>query len=167
MRRVLDDEDVFLKNPSEPPGAARDMPPTALQIAKFMPKVSSWRTRRAMGSYAKFEPLFQTAITDAEDVAEKESQRLLANARETHRLELLSAYAEPLPAHILLTIFGIPPQHHQGVVGWVTGVLAGHDITTPLSRQRMAGTCALALGGYLQALHGVVRSRALRTGCSS
>jgi cytochrome P450 len=80
------------------------------------------------------------------------ARQLLVTAKQSGRIELFNAYALPMPSSTLFTLMGIPKQDWMGLVSWVGGVQAGHDITQPPSLRGMAATCAMAMGSYFQAL---------------
>jgi len=148
VKRICDGKELFLKNRKDAPPS-----PPPFDVMQYMPEgVFSMDPPRHDVVRPILDGLFSQAIVDTDTLAAGVAKSLLANAHASGRIELYSAYAMPLPQQVLMTVLGIPSQDRLGVGQWVGGVLAGHDITAPVGLQAMAGTCAMALGGYLQAL---------------
>jgi len=98
------------------------------------------------------DELFAEAIQNIDSVVQDVGSTLLANLKNSSRIELVTAYASPLPSTVLQAVLGIPAAAWPGVEKWVEGVVAGHDYSAPLAAKMLGGTCAMALGGYFQAL---------------
>lgn len=148
VKRVLDDRLLFLKNP---PTASP--PPAPFGVLQNMPQgIFSMDPPRHTQLRPILDQLFAEAIDKIDGVAQGIANDLLTSAQASRRIELVSAYANPLPATVLQNVLGIPAGDWQGVQKWVEGVVAGHDYTAPVAAQMLGGTCAMALGGYFQAL---------------
>ena len=149
VKYVLDGTDLFLKSPVNPKPSA---PP--FDVLQNMPAgIFSMNPPRHTQLRPILDNLFAKAIEQIEGVAQALGNSLLDSAQTSRRIELVNAYANPLPSTVLQTVLGIPAQDWLGVTKWVQGVVAGHDYTAPIAAQMMGGTCALALGGYFQALN--------------
>lgn len=146
-KTVLDRKDLFLK---APPGAKPPAPPFGV-IANMPPGIFSMDPPRHDVLRAMLDRLFPTAIADAAGFASGVARSLLG-ALGGSRLELVSAYALPLPQQVLMKVLGVPVADIAGVGQWVSAVLAGQDPAAPRAVQGMAGTCSFALGAYFQAL---------------
>ena len=148
VKRVLDDRQLFLKNPPNPAA-----PPAPFSVLQNMPQgIFSMDPPRHNQLRPILDQLFAEAIDKIEGVAQGIASSLLDSAKASSRIELVSAYANPLPANVLQNVLGIPQADWQGVQKWVEGVVAGHDYTSPVAAKMLGGTCAMALGGYFQAL---------------
>lgn len=147
-KTVLDRKDLFLKTR---PGASPPPPPFDV-LARMPPGIFSMDPPRHDQLRPMLDGLFPTAMANAGTAAAVIAKTLLAQARAGARVELVSAYALPLPQQVLMQVLGVPTQDVAGVGQWVSAVLAGQDIAAPVSVQGMAGTCSMALGAYFQAL---------------
>ncbi|MBF7729779.1 cytochrome P450 [Pseudomonas sp. N040] len=148
VKRVLEDSQLFLKSPPSPPA-----PPPPFDVLQNMPVgIFSMNPPRHNQLRPILDELFAVAIDKIDGVAQGIASSLLDSAQSRQRIELVSAYANPLPAAVLQNVLGIPERDWQGVQKWVEGVVAGHDYTAPVAAQMLGGTCAMALGGYFQAL---------------
>lgn len=155
VMRVLDDSEnfsalTFAKNradpPSPPPHAPFDVMANLPEGLFSLDPPRHGEVRSMMDGYlARLLP--QVPVIGAII-----ARQLLVSAKQSGRIELFNAYALPLPSSTLFTLMGTPQQDWMGLMSWVAGVQAGHDITQPASVQGLAGTCAMALGGYFQGL---------------
>ncbi len=154
QRVITDSEDfsalTFAKNRADPPASPPHAP---FDVLANMPEglfsldpPRHGEVRSAMDAYLA-RLLGEVPVT-----ASIIARQLLVTAKQSRRIELFMAYALPLPASTLLSLMGVPKQDWTGIMSWVGGVEAGHDITQPASIQGLAGTCAMALGSYFQAL---------------
>ena len=160
VKTVLDGTDLFLKSPPGSGGAA----PVQSVLTTLPPGIFSMDPPRHTVLRPILDGLFAPAIAAVPDIAAASAAALIAKAKSSRRMELVADYATPLPAGVLLKVLGIPGRDSQAVSTWVQGALAGHDITAPLGAKGMAGTCALALGAYFQALMRLCPAHAELTG---
>lgn len=153
--RVLDDSENFsaityAKNRDDPPPTPPHAP---FDVLANMPEgLFSLDPPRHGEVRAPMDDYLARLLGQVPSVASVIARQLLVTAKQSGRIELFTAYALPLPASTLLSLMGVPQQDWKGVMSWVGGVAAGHDITQPASVQGLAGTCAMALGSYFQAL---------------
>jgi cytochrome P450 len=152
VKTVLDGKETFLKNPTTPPAE----PTPVFHVLGYMPEgVFSMDPPRHDVVRGILNPLFADAIADGSSIATALARPLLVAAKQSRRFDLVSAYALPLPAQVLLTVMGIPPEDWQGLMGWVSSIVAAHDITQPITVRFAGGTCSMATSAYYQALmHG-------------
>jgi cytochrome P450 len=103
---------------------------------------------------AILEPLFMDAIATADELVSRFADPILADARQTGRIELVSDYALPVPSSVLFSILGIPayPMVWQGLVAWITAIVTAHDITQSPAVQAAGATCAMALQTFIDGL---------------
>jgi cytochrome P450 len=160
VKTVLTATDLFLKSPP----AQNAQAPVKTVLSTLPPGVFSMDPPRHNVVRPILDGLFASAITQAPALASQKAGLLIANARVSRRIELVADFATPLPASVLLSVLGIPGADGQAVSTWVGGALAGHDITASASAKGMAGTCALALGAYFQALMRLCPAHAELTG---
>ena len=147
-KAICEGKTLFLKHPAQ-----RKPAPPPFGVLGNMPNgIFSMDPPRHDQLRPMLDGLFATAIEGTDALAARIADGLLAQMRHGDQVELYAAYAMPLPQQVLMTVLGIPQSDWPGVGQWVGGVLAGHDITAPFGLQALAGTCALAIGGYLQAL---------------
>ena len=97
-------------------------------------------------------PIFTEVIQGASDLAARLARPLLVNAKQSQRIELVTAYALPLPSAVLQRLMGVPAQDWPGLNAWVDAVVAADDPTQPISIQAFGGTCSMSMGAYYQAL---------------
>ena len=148
VKTVLDGTDRFLKNQKP-----QHVPPPPFDVLQNMPNgIFSLDPPRHTVLRPILDTLFAQAIDRIDAVAQAKAKSLLDAARASRRIEFVSAYAMPLPSGVLQSVLGISDGDWAGIEQWVTGVVTGHDYTQSRGTQAMAGTCALALGAYFQAL---------------
>lgn len=148
VKRVLDSTALFLKSPPSPPAPA---PP--FDVLQNMPEgIFSMNPPRHTQLRPILDELFAEAIEKIDSVVQDIGSQLLNSLKNSSRIELVTAYASPLPSTVLQTVLGIPAADWPGVEKWVEGVVAGHDYSAPLAAKMLGGTCAMAMGGYFQAL---------------
>lgn len=161
--RVFNDSDNFgpAPGPEAPPGvndyikhtAQATPPPGPFDALANMPDGLFFLDPPEHGRVRRLiEPLFAQAILNASTVAAIAGREELMAARQRGLIELYAQFALPMPAAVLMSVLGMPRQDWAGLGQWIGGVLAGHDITQPPGVQGLAGTCAVALNGYVQAL---------------
>jgi cytochrome P450 len=152
VKQVLDEKETFLKNPTTPPSE----PTPIFHVLGYMPQgVFSMDPPRHDVVRGILNPLFAKAIANGSAVATGLARPLLLAAKQSRRFDLVSAYALPLPAQVLLTVMGIPQEDWQGLMAWVTSIVTAHDITQPIPVRFAGGTCSMATSAYYQALmHG-------------
>ncbi|MBI4521905.1 MAG: cytochrome P450, partial [Gemmatimonadetes bacterium] len=144
---VLSDQERFRKT-----GPKASPPPPPFDILAYMPPgLFSADPPRHDEMRAILDGLFPVAIRDAADIVKEEAGQLLAAIKELQCVELISAFAQPLPSTVLLRVLGIPEQDRSGLIQWVTMIAAGHDITQPVSLQALAGSLTMSLIAYYQA----------------
>ena len=148
VKTICEGKALFLKNRKD----AKPSPPPFGVMENMPDGIFSMDPPRHDVLRPMLDTLFAEAIEGSDQLAAGIAKALLDNARHSGRIELYSAFAMPLPQQVLMTVLGIPRSDWPGVGQWVGAALAGHDITAPIGLQAMAGTCAMALGGYLQAL---------------
>ncbi len=148
VRTVLEGKALFLKNRSP-----QDLPPAPFDVLGNMPNgLFSMDPPRHDKLRPVLDTLFEKAISGLDTAAYSIGKPLLEAAKASRRIELVSAYAMPLPSNVLKTVLGISDGDWGGVERWVGGVVAGHDYTASAAFQAMGGTCALALGAFFQGL---------------
>ncbi len=156
VRRVLQDPTGFVKKlDPEPAPPARIAPfdvDDYLGLGVFASDPPLHAELRA-----HLGPLFEQAIASAATVAEQEAQRCLTAMlgeppAAGGRIELITAYALPLPSRVLFRLMGVPEAHIDLLVGWVTAAVAAHDITQSAGVRLGGGTAAMALAAYFQGL---------------
>jgi cytochrome P450 len=149
VKLVLDEKETFLKNPTTPPAE----PTPIFHVLGNMPQgVFSMDPPRHDVVRGILDPLFAEAIANGSATATALAKPLLLAAKQSRRFDLVSAYALPLPAQVLLTVMGIPQEDWLGLIGWVTSIVAAHDISQTLSVRFAGGTCSMATSAYYQAL---------------
>lgn len=147
-KTVLEGTSLFLKNQNPP-----YVPPAPFDVLQHMPNgIFSLDPPRHTVLRPILDTLFAQAIDKIDAVAEGLAKSYLDKAKASSRLDLVSAYAMPLPSNVLKTVLGISDGDWAGIEKWVGGVVNGHDFTQTPGTQAMGGTCALALGAYFQAL---------------
>ncbi|MEP6692175.1 MAG: cytochrome P450, partial [Gemmatimonadaceae bacterium] len=155
VNRVLHDTEdftalTFAKNRVDPPSAP---PPAPFDVLANMPEGLFFLDPPRHGDVrGALDSFLARAMADAPVVSALIARQLLVSAKQSGRVELLMSYALPLPSSVLMTVMGIPQQDWSGIIGWVGAIQAGHDITQPVSLQGAAGTCAMAMSAYFQAL---------------
>jgi cytochrome P450 len=160
VKTVLDGTDVFVKNRP----ASGQVAPVQSVLTTIPPGIFSMDPPRHTVLRPMLDGLFATVIAAAPQLASDAAAGLVAKAKASRRIELVADYATPLPAGVLLKVLGVPGPDAQAVSMWVGGALAGHDITASAGAKGMAGTCALALGAYVQALMRLCPAHAELTG---
>jgi pimeloyl-[acyl-carrier protein] synthase len=148
VKTVLEGKALFLKN-TNPPSAS----PPPFDVLQNMPNgVFFLDPPRHDELRPILDILLAQAIAGIGASAAASATQLLDAAKASRRIELVSAYAMPLPSNALRTVLGISIGDWAGIEKWVSGMVAGHDYTAPAAAQGMRGTCAMALGAYFQAL---------------
>lgn len=148
VKTVLDDTALFLKNTNP-----QHVSPPPFDVLQNMPNgLFSLDPPRHDELRTILDPLFAQAIAGMDAAAASIAKPYLDAAKASRRIDLVSAYAMPVPSNILRTVLGISDGDWAGIEQWVTGVVRGNDYTQPRATQAMAGTCAMALGSYFQAL---------------
>lgn len=149
VRAVLEDAAGFLK--ADPARPAVPVRPAVFEIDDYLaPGLFAadppWHTQLR----AALQPDFDAAIAPAAAVAASVAESLLGDLPESGRLELVSAYALPLPAQTLFQLMGVDPQHVPVLIGWVTAAVIAHDIRQSQSLRLAGATTGFALGTYFQ-----------------
>jgi len=100
------------------------------------------------------EPLFVQAFESAPEIARPIAERLLGNARQHGRIELISDYALPLPSSVLFTLLGIPEEEGvwSGLITWAATIAAAHDITQSAAVRGAGATCSMALNSFFEGM---------------
>jgi cytochrome P450 len=150
--RVLTEKETFLKNSPLGPGTPKPGPFGAMRFfpnGLFSSDPPGHDELRGI-----LEPLFEHAIAQADELVSTFADPILAHARQTGRIELVSDYALPVPSSVLFSILGIPaePMVWKGLVAWITAIVAAHDITQSRAVQEAGGTCAMALQTFVDGL---------------
>lgn len=148
VRTVLEDTGRFLKN--NPLGGHAPPPPFNV-LANFPHGLFSLDPPRHSALRALLDPMFATAIAGMDGFAAQQARALLTKARVGSRIELVEAFAAPLPPAVLFQVLGVP-EATAGLSSWVGAIVAGHDITAPVALQGAAATCTMSLLAYYQGL---------------
>jgi cytochrome P450 len=150
--QVLTETDVWLKHP--PSGSTPPPGPYGTLLANF--PVSLFNSDPPLHTQLRgiLEPLLLAAITDAPAQTRAVGESYLAAARDHGRMELISDYALPVPANVLLTLLGIPddPIIREGLITWQAAIVAAHDITQAPAVLAGGATCSMAVNSYFEAL---------------
>ena len=150
VRTVLDQKDLYLKNAKASPPVPGNSPIAAM--ANMPNGVFTMDPPRHGEVRPILDELFATSILNIETVVRELADQYLERLKGGQRFDLFADYAMPLPSQVLRQVLGIPDGHWVGIESWVGRVAYGHDITTTVATQFMAGTCAMALGSYYQAM---------------
>ncbi len=149
---VLTNKKVWVKNP---PSALTPPPGPYGTLTESFPK-GLFSSDPPLHTQLRsiLTPLFTDAIQGAPQLAQAIGTPMLAAARQHGRMELISDYALPLPANVLLTLLGIPPDPaiRGGLITWQAAIVAAHDITQTPAVLGMGATCSMALNTYFEAL---------------
>lgn len=161
VRRVLEDAEGFLKNSPAAFGAQLLRPSTA-QRSRTLGLFSAdppWHTELRQ----TLEPLFRSCMRGAKATTASRAHELLDHMSTLGRGDLVSSYALPLPARVLLCFIGVPSEDWEKVIGWVSAIATAHDVTQP-RRTRLNGAIASkALSAYFRdALNRPVASEPIR-----
>lgn len=151
---LTDSEDYsslrFAKHRSDMPDAPRPGPFAVLGAMPdgifFLDPPRHGQVRTPLDRFLEQSSGDATAITATIATA------LLTDAKSSRIFELMNSFALALPARVVLTILGVPEAHWGGILQWVAGVEAAHDITQSPGVQGMGGTMAMALNAYFQGL---------------
>jgi cytochrome P450 len=149
-KTVLEAKDIFIHNvPKDPPP-----PPTPLfGVLENMPVgLFSMDPPRHDEVRPLMNVVFGESIVGADAIAEVFARPLLVAAKASRRVELIGAYAAPLPLQVLMTVMGVPMRDWAGMAGWVGMIAASNDPTQPLSVLVGGGTSVMATGAYYQSL---------------
>lgn len=152
VRAALLDKERYTKNAPDRPAIPRT--PTVFDVDDYLPagpfsSDEPWhQTLRAV-----LEPFFGKVIANVAPLARGLAQTLLAPlSPRGGRVELVAAYALPLPAQVLLSVIGLPPSHWDFVIRWVTMVAGAHDVTQSPQVRFLGATANMALAAYYQGL---------------
>lgn len=151
VRRLLTEKETFVKTSPLPPVP----PPGPIRAMGIFPQgLFNSDPPRHKKLREKLEPLFDAAIGQVPALVSQSADLALGKAAQTGRIELVSDYALPVPSNVLFSILGIPrdPTVRQGLVAWVTAIVAAHDITQTLAVRGGGATCTMALQTFLDAL---------------
>jgi cytochrome P450 len=148
---ILQSTDVWLKNP--PQGWPQNPGPYGV-MASFPQGLFASDPPLHTQLRSILEPMFDTAIQVAPELAQELAVPLLAAARQQGRMELIQDYALPLPAGVLFTLLGIPNDKllWGALIQWQAAIAAAHDITQSLSVRATGATCSMALNSYFEGL---------------
>lgn len=96
----------------------------------------------------EMRPVIQTAIDE-----------LLAKAMPAGRMELIAAFADPLPSHVIASMLGLPPKDHHQFKAWTDDIYGFIGLSTiPIQeRARQATDSARHLRTYLADLFASIR----------
>lgn len=155
--RVLTATETWVKN--SPSGAAPGRGPYEM-MASFPQGLFGSDPPLHTQLRSILEPLVDGSIQSAPKLAAELAEPLLAAARPRGRLELISDYALPLPAHVLFTLLGIPNDEGvwSGLISWQAAIAAAHDITQSQSARATGATCSMALNAFFGGM--VLKNRA-------
>jgi len=86
---------------------------------------------------------------------------LLHKAESAGNVELISQVADPLPAHVIASMLGLPPEDHHRFKNWTDEIYSFMGVSAePLTqRARRATEAAKQLREYLAALFAQIRAR--------
>jgi cytochrome P450 len=150
VRTVLDQKDLYLKNEKASPPVPGNSPIAAM--ANMPNGLFSMDPPRHGEVRPILDELFAASILNIETVVRNLADQYLDRLKGGQSFDLFADYAMPLPSQVLREVLGIPDGHWGGIESWVGRMVSGHDITTSVANQFMAGTCTMALGGYYQAM---------------
>jgi cytochrome P450 len=152
--RALDERDVWVKNP---PGGTPAPPGPFAMMAAFPESLFVTDPPFHARLRGLIEPGFTSAIEGADKLASELAEPLLKAAREQGKLELVSGYALPLPAHALFAILGIADGGPgapiwNGLIAWQQAIATAHDITQPVLVRGLGATCSMALNSFFEGM---------------
>lgn len=144
---VLSDHSVWIKN--DPDAPAPDTFRVAANVAQGVfsadnPAHDSMRT--------KLEPLFKQAIADATLRARQVASELITRMGARGRVELIEAFALPLPLQVLRQVLGVDQRDWLLVTKWVDAFAASNDPTNPIGVRVAGATSAFAMRAFYDAL---------------
>ena len=144
---VLSDHSVWIKN--DPDAAAPDTFRVAANVAQGVfsadnPAHDSMRT--------KLEPLFKQAISDATLRAQQAASSLITRLGARRRVELIEAFALPLPLEVLRQVLGVDKRDWPLITRWVDAFAAANDPTNPIGVRVAGATSAFAMRAFYDAL---------------
>jgi cytochrome P450 len=152
-KTVLSATDVWVKNPPDGGPRTPAYGPYAMManfpLGLFSSDPPLHTTLRGI-----LEPMFDEAIKVAPDIARRLAGPLLEAAAAHGRLELIDAYALPLPAGVLFTLLGIPdePGVWAGLIQMQAAIAAAHDITQSMAVRGAGATCSMALNSFFEGM---------------
>ena len=148
---VLTDDDTFRKHPpgGGPPASGPLAPTAGLPPSLFASDPPAHAALRAA-----VETPVRAALERVPALAREHARALLAAQEGTECLELVEAYALPLPAAVLFDLLGLPddPGLRATLITWQRAIAVAHDATQGLSIRLQGATCVLALRGAFGAL---------------
>jgi cytochrome P450 len=150
--QVLTDEKVWIKN--RPDGTPPPLGPYGTMTSNFPLSLFASDPELHTQLRSILEPLFKDAIQDAQQLARKVGEPLLAAAQQHGRIELISDYGLPLPSSVLFTLLGIPddPVIRGTLMMWAQAIAAAHDITQSVTVRATGATVSMAANTYFEAL---------------
>jgi cytochrome P450 len=100
----------------------------------------------------KLEPLFRQAISDAAPRAKQVASDIIFRLGTRRRVELIDAFALPLPLEVLRQVLGVERRDWPLVTKWVDAFAASNDPTNPASVRVAGATSAFAMRAFYDAL---------------
>ena len=156
-RAVLDDKEVWVKNP---PGAPTrpGYGPYSLMSSYFPSGMFASDPPKHECIRGAVEPPFLAAAKkEAGTIAEALASELLEKLAQRGWFELISEYALPLPAEVLFTLLGIPNDaaHKDvwnGLIAYQALIAAAHDITQSPQLRMSGATSTMAVVAMFEAM---------------
>lgn len=100
------------------------------------------------------EPMFATSLGSAPAISGKVMDGLIAKLSGTRRFELMQDVALPLPSLVLYELLGFGESKTADMIltGWITAIVAAHNVTAPMGVQMGGLATAMALITYFEGL---------------
>lgn len=156
VMRVLHDSEhfealTFAKNQADPPAPP---PPSLFEVNANLPEgLFNLDPPRHGPVRSMMDGYLANLLGRVPGIASVLARQFLVNAKQNGgRIELYTSYALPLPAMTLFSVLGLPQQDWTGLMGWVSLLQGGHDITAPTSARALAGSINMALSNYFQGM---------------
>jgi cytochrome P450 len=150
-RAILEDTDTWLKHP---PGAVPvPVGPMSAQ-AGLPPGLFSSDPPAHPALRQAVEVPLRSSLAAVPALARAHAEQILQAIGSTERIELVQAYALPLPANVLFDLLGIAqdPVLRSTLIAWQQSITVAHDPSQTAGVRLQGATCAMALRGFFAAL---------------